>query len=165
MRIFLGFILGLGFSSFSLGHHVFNCKGVLGGIGIGFTLCLLLRLLFWPRDPHITIFLFWNPYWYFSPLWRVLSGEELLGRRKRKGCGRRKSSWILSDIFWIVYLIWFPQIGVCRDSCPIKGLMVCFGAIVPANHRHLCSQPCLHLQYPALVSYCLCGLSSFLGHF
>ena len=72
MRIFLGVNLGLGFSNFSLGHHVFNCKGVLGGIDIGFTFCLLLRLLicllFWPIDPYITLFLFWNPYWYFSHL-------------------------------------------------------------------------------------------------
>ena len=37
MKIFLGVNLGLGFSNFSLGHHVFNCKGVLGGIGIGFS--------------------------------------------------------------------------------------------------------------------------------
>ena len=76
MRIFLGVNLRLEFSSFSLGHHVFNCKGVHRGIGIGFTLCLLLRLLlrlllyllFWPRNPYITLFLFWNPCWYFSPL-------------------------------------------------------------------------------------------------
>ena len=52
MRIFLGVNLGLGFSNFSLRHHVFNCKGILGGIGISFT----HRLLYWPRDPLITLF-------------------------------------------------------------------------------------------------------------
>ena len=168
MRIFLGVNLGLGFSSFSLKHHIFNCKGVLGGIGISFTLCLLLplllRLLFWPRDPYIALFLFLSPCWYFNPLRKVLGGERLLRRRKRKGCGRRKGSWILSDIFWIVYLVCSPQIRVRRDSCPIKGLIVCFSAIVPIDHRHLRSQPCIHLQYPTLVSCCLCGLSIFLGH-
>ena len=46
MRIFLGVNLGLGFSCFSLGHQIFNCKGVIGGISIGFTLRLLLRILF-----------------------------------------------------------------------------------------------------------------------
>ena len=61
MRIFLRLNLVLGFNSFSLRHHAFNCKGVLGGISINFTLCLLFHLLFWPRDPHITLFLFGTP--------------------------------------------------------------------------------------------------------
>ena len=160
MKIFLRVNFGIGFSNFSLGHYIFNCNGVLGGIDISFTLCLLLRLLFWPRGPHITLFLFLSPCYYFNPLRRVSGGERLLGRRKR----RRKSSKILFDIFWIVYLVCSPQVGVRRDSCPIKGLKVCFNAIVPADHRHLRSQPCLRLQYPTLVSCCLRGLSSFLSH-
>ena len=69
-----------------------------------FPLPLLLRLLFWPRDPHIVLFLFLSPCWYFNPLRRVLGGERFLGRRKR----RRKSSKILFDIFWIVYLVCSP---------------------------------------------------------
>ena len=99
MRIFLGVNLVLRFSSFKLGHHIFNCKDVLKVIGISFTLCLLLRLLFWPRDPHIPIFLFLNPCWDFNPLIRVLGVERLLERRKGKSYRRRKSSWIFSDIF------------------------------------------------------------------
>ena len=110
--------------------------------------------------PTSPFFFFLSPCWDFNPLWMVLGGERLLGRRKR----RRKSSKILFDIFWIVYLVCSPQVGVHRDSCPIKGLKVCFNAIVPADHRHLRSQPCLRLQYPTLVSCCLRGLSSFLGH-
>ena len=66
MRIFLGFNLGLGFSNFSLGHHVFNCKGILGGIGISFILRLLLRFLYWPRDPLITLFSLLEPLLVFQ---------------------------------------------------------------------------------------------------
>ena len=66
MRIFLGVNLGLGFSNFSLGHHVFNCKGVLRGIGISFTLRLLHHLLYWPRDPLITLFSLLEPLLVFQ---------------------------------------------------------------------------------------------------
>ena len=105
MRILFRVNPGLGFNSFSLGHHISNSKGVLGGIGISrrlnsFTLCFL----FWPRDPHITLFFFFlNPCWDLNPLRRVLGDERLLGRRKGKGKGykRRKSSWFLSDIFYM----------------------------------------------------------------
>ena len=141
MSIFFGVNFRLGFNSFSLGHHIFNYKGVFGRIGISFTLLLLLRLLVWPIDPHITHFLCLNPCWDFNPLRRVLGGERLLRRRNGKGCGRRKSSWILPDIFWIVYLVCSPQIEVSRDSCLIKGFVVCFGTIVPADYRHLRGQP------------------------
>ena len=141
MRIFLGVNLEFGSGSFSLGHHVFNCKGVLEGIGISFTLCLLLplllRLLFCPRGHHFPHFLFLSPCLYFGTLRRFLGVERLLRRRKRKGCGRRKGSWIFSDIFWIVYLVCSPQIRVHRDSCLIKGLIVCFNIIIPTDHCHL----------------------------
>ena len=162
MRIFFGINLGLGFSSFSLGHHIFNCKSALGEIGINRRLnSFTLRLLIWPRDPHITPFLFLNPYW---DLRRVLGGKRLLGKRKGKGCGRRKSSWILPDIFWIVYPICSPQIGVSKDSCLIKGVVVRFNTLVLVDYCYLRGQPCLCLHYSTLVSYCLRGLNSFLGH-
>ena len=88
----------------------------------------------------------------------------MLRRRKEKGCGRRKNSWVLSDIFWIIYFVCSPQIRVSRDSCPIKGFLVCFSAIVLTDYCHLCGQSCLHFHYPTLISYYLYGLSSFLGH-
>ena len=45
IRIFLGVNLGLGLNSFNLENHISNCKGVLGGVGINFILCLLLPFL------------------------------------------------------------------------------------------------------------------------
>ena len=50
---------------------------------------------------------------------------------------RRKSSWILSDILWIVYFVCSLQIRVSRDFCPIKGFVVRFSAIVPTDYRYL----------------------------
>ena len=62
MRIFFGVSLGLGFNSFSLGHHISNGKGVLGGMGISRRLdSFTLRVLFWPRDSHITHFFLFEP--------------------------------------------------------------------------------------------------------
>ena len=104
MRIFFGVNLGLGLSNFSLGNHIPNCKGILRGVGISFILCLLLPLplplllllcfLFCPRRHHCPILLFFNPCWYFNILRRFLGWERLF-RRRRKGRGRRRSSWIL----------------------------------------------------------------------
>ena len=165
MRILFRINLGLGFSSFSLGHHISNSKGILEGIGISRRLnSFTLRLLFWPRNPYINHFLFLNPSWDLNPLRRVLGGERLLRRRKRKGCERRKSSWILYDIFWIVYLVYFPQIGVSKDSCLIKGVVVRFNTLVLVDYCYLRGQPCLCLHYSTLVSYCLRGFNSFIGH-
>ena len=156
MRILFRVNPGLGFSSFSFGHHIFNSKGVLGGIGISRRLnSFTLHLLVWSRDLHITLFFFLSPCWDFNPLRRVLGGERLLGRRKGKGCGRRKSSWVLSDICWIIYFVCSPQIGVTKDSCSIKGLVVCFSIVVPIDYRHLRGQPSLSLHYPTLISCCL----------
>ena len=150
MRIFFGVNLGLRFSSFSLGHHISNCEGVLEGVGISRRLNFFtLRLIVWPRDPHITLFLFLNPYWDLNPLRRVLGGERLLRRRKGKGCGRREGSLILPDIFWVVYLVCFPQVGVSRDSCQIKGFVVCFNAIVPPRSAlPLSPLPDAHKLFP-----------------
>ena len=83
MRIFLGVNLGLGFSRFSLGHHIFNCKGILGKIGISFT----LRLLFWPRDPHITLFSLFEPLQSLEKgfeWWGVAREEEEEGLREEE---------------------------------------------------------------------------------
>ena len=52
-----------------------------------------------PTSP--LFFFFLNPCWDLNPLRRVLGDERLLGRRKGKGYKRRKSSWILSDIFYM----------------------------------------------------------------
>ena len=145
MRIFLGVNLGLGLSSFSLGNHISNCKGILKGVGISFILCLLLpfllllRFLLCPRDHHCPILLFFNPCWYFGTLRRFLGGEKLFKRRKRKGDGRRRSSYVFSKVLWVVHLVHFPQIGVRRDSSPIKGLIVCFSTVLPADHGHFSS--------------------------
>ena len=115
MRIFfLGVNLGLGLSSFSLGNHISNCKGVLRGVGISFILCLLLPLLLLlhfllcPRDHHCPILLFFNPCWYFGTLRRFLGGERLFRRRKRKGGGRRSSSCVFSKVLWVVHLVHSP---------------------------------------------------------
>ena len=147
MRIFLGVNLGLGLSSFSLGNHISNCKGVLGGVGINSILCLLLplllllllRFLFCLRNHHCPILLFFNLCWYFGTLRRFLVGERLFRRRKRKGGGRRRSICVFSKVLWVVHLVHSPQIGVCRDSCPIKGLIVCFSTILPVDHGHFSS--------------------------
>ena len=147
MRIFLGVNLGLGLSSFSLGNHISNCKGVLRGVGISFILCLplllllllLLRFLFCPRDHHCPILLFFNPCWYFGTLRRFLGGERLFRRRNRKDGGRRRSSCVFSKVLWVVHLVHSPQIGVRWDSCPIKGLIVCFSTVLPADHDHFSS--------------------------
>ena len=70
MRIFLGVNLGLGSNNFSLGDHIPNCKGILGGVGISFILPLLLLLcfLFCLRCHHCPILLFFSLCWYFSML-------------------------------------------------------------------------------------------------
>ena len=76
MRILLGINLGLGSSNFSLGDHIPNCKGILGGVGISFILPLLppllilLYFLLCSRRHHCPILLFFSPYWYFSILRR-----------------------------------------------------------------------------------------------
>ena len=66
MRIFLGVNLGLGFSNFSLGNHIPNGKGILGGVGINFILPLLLPLLLLLLFSFLLFFflllLFFNPY-------------------------------------------------------------------------------------------------------
>ena len=141
MRVFLGVNLGLGLSSFSLGNHISNCKGILGGVGISFILCLLLplflllRFLFCPRGHHCPILLFFSPYWYFGTLRRFLGGERLFRRMKRKGGGKR-SSCVFSKVLWVVHLVHSPQIRVRRDSYSIKGLIVCFSTLLPADHGH-----------------------------
>ena len=147
MRIFLGVNLGLGLSSFSLENHISNCKGILGGIGISFILCLLLplllllilRFLFCPRGHHYPILLFFSPCWYFGTMRRFLGGERLFRRRKRKGDGRRRSCYVFSKVLWVVHLVHSPQIGVRKDSCPIKGLIVRFSTVPPADHGHFSS--------------------------
>ena len=125
---------------------------------------LPFAFFFGRETPTSPIFFFLNPCWDLNPLRRVLGGERLLGRRKGKGCERRKSSWILSDIFWIVYLVCSLQIRISRDSYSIKGVAVRFSTVVPADYCYLHGQPCLSFHYPTLVSCCLCGLSSFHGH-
>ena len=100
MRIFLGVNLGLGLSSFSLGNHISNDKGVLEGVGISFILCLFLSLLLLlcfllcPRSRHYPILFFFSPCWCFGILRKFWDGKRLF-RRRRKGRGRRRSSWIL----------------------------------------------------------------------
>ena len=142
MRIFLGVNLGHGLSNFSLGNHIPNCKGILGGVGISFILCLLLPLLlllcflFCLRRHHCSILLFFNPYWYFSILRRFLGWERLFRRRKGKGVGRRRSCRVFFEVLWIVHLVHPPQIGVSKDSCPIKGLIVCFSTVLPVDRGH-----------------------------
>ena len=67
LRIFLGVNLRLGLNSFSLGNHIPNCKGVFGGVGISFILCLFLPLLLLfhfllcLRGHHCPILLFFSP--------------------------------------------------------------------------------------------------------
>ena len=142
-RIFLGVNLGLGLNSFSLGNHIPNCKGILGGVGISFILYLLLplllRFLICPRRHHCPILLFFSPCWYFSILRRFLGGERLFRRRKRKGGRRRSSCCVFSKVLWVVHLVHPPQIGVRRDSCPIKGLIIHFSTVLPANRDHFSS--------------------------
>ena len=141
MRIFLGINLGLRFNDFSLGNHIPNCKGILGGVGISFILPLLLLLcfLFCLRCHHCPILLFFSPYWYFSILRRFLCWERLFRRRKRKGGWRRRSYRVLSELLWIIHLVHPPQIGICRDSCPIKGLIIRLRAVFPPDHGHFSS--------------------------
>ena len=145
LRTFLGVNLRLGLSSFSLGNHIPNCKGVLGGVGISFILFLLLPLLllfcflFCLKGHHYPILLFLSPCWCLCILKRLLSGERLFKGRKRKGSGRRRSCYAFSKVFWEVYLVHSPQIGVRRDSCPIKGLIVHFGTVLPTDHDHFSS--------------------------
>ena len=134
-------------SNFSLGNHIPNCKGILGGVGISFILCLLLplllllllRFLFCTRRHHCPILLFFSPCWYFSILRRFLGGERLFRRRKRKGGGRRRSCCVFFEVLWVVHLVHPPQIGVCRDSCLIKGLIVRFSTVLPADYGHFSS--------------------------
>ena len=62
MRILFRVNPGLGFNSFSLGYHMSNSKGVLRGMGISRGLdSFTFRLLFWPRDSHITHFFLFEP--------------------------------------------------------------------------------------------------------
>ena len=145
LRIFLGVNLRLGLNSFSLGNHIPNCKGVFGGVGISFILCLFLPLLLLfhfllcPRGHHCPILLFFSPCWCLCILRRLLSGERLLRGRKRKDDRRRRSCCAFSKVLWVVYLVHSPQIGVRRDSCPIKGLIVHFGTVLPTDHDHFSS--------------------------
>ena len=91
MRILVRVNPGLGFSSFSLGHHIFNSKGVFGRNGISRRLnSFTLRLLVWPRDPHITLFFLFEPLLGFqSPekglrWWEVAREEEGEGLREEE---------------------------------------------------------------------------------
>ena len=142
IRIFLGVNLKLGLSSFNLGNHISNCKGVPRRVGISFILCLLLpfllllHFLFCPRGHHCPLLLFFNPYWYFGTLRRFLGGERLFKKRKGKGGGRRRNNCIFSKVLWILHLVHSLQIGFRKDSCPIKGLIVCFSTVLLTNHGH-----------------------------
>ena len=104
LRIFLGVNLRLGLSSFSLGNHIPNCKGVLGRVGISFILCLLLpllllfRFLLCPKGHHCPILLFFSLCWCLCTLRRLLNGERLFRGRKRKGSERRRSCCAFSKV-------------------------------------------------------------------
>ena len=139
MRILLGINLGLRSSSFSLGDHIPNCKGILGGVGINFALLLLLPFLLllcfllFPRRHRSPILLFFSPYGYFSILRRFLCWERFIRRRKRKVGWRGRSGWVFFEVFWIIHLVRLPHIGICRDSYPVKGLIIRLSAVFPTD--------------------------------
>ena len=57
-----------------------------------------------------------------------------------------------------------PQLGVNRDSRPVKRFYPYLNAVVPAYSYHFFCQPGLRFQHPTFIGCRLRGLRSFPGH-
>ena len=147
MRILFKVNPGIGFSSFSLGHHIFNSEGVLKRTDINRRLnSFTLRLLVWRRNPHITLFFLFEPLLGFQSPVNGLGWWEVAREEEGEGLWEEEEQldplWYLLDSILCLLSSDRSQHGLLPD----QGLRSMFQRNSPANYRHLRCQLCLRLH-------------------
>ena len=150
MRVLFGIsCLGLRLCILCLGDHIPDCESVFQVFGL---------------DRRLNLLTLSSPCWDFNIRRRGLDGGELLRRKERVSNGRRECRWNFLDVLQKENVLGLPQLGVNRDSHPVKCLCPYLSAIVPAHSYHFFCQLGLRFQHPTFIGCCLRSLRSFPGH-
>ena len=122
--------LGLGLCFLCLGCNFPVLGSILGFYGRLFPLAL--TLVFLPLNPLALITSLAGSLRSLRERESILDSRGLFGSLWSKGRGRGDGTGDFTNIRMVVYTPELPPNRVCRDSCNVKGPILCHVAVIPA---------------------------------